>query len=91
MSRVVKRPARQGTKVGPPDRDAPLPQFSAMPDSAELCRKFSLGYVCSHKWEQLDIAGIKLTPRDLGPPGPMPYNPAGESAGHKVRFKLRVL
>src|SRR6476660_7159688 len=27
MSRVVKRPARQGTKVGPPDRDAPLPQF----------------------------------------------------------------
>ncbi len=56
----------------------------AMPD-ANLCRKFSLGYVCSHKWDQLDAAGIKLTDRDLGPPGPMPYNPAGESAGHRVK------
>jgi hypothetical protein len=58
----------------------------AMPD-AGLCRKFSLGYVCSHKWDQLDAAGIKLTDRDLGPPGPMPYNPAGESAGHRVKNK----
>jgi hypothetical protein len=65
----------------------PLPAetIAAMPDFATLCRKFSLGYVCSHKWAELDAAGIKLTPRDLGPPGPMPYNPAGESAGHKVR------
>src|SRR5258708_26931213 len=27
MSRVVKRPAPQGTKTGPSGRDAPLPQF----------------------------------------------------------------
>ena len=27
MSRVVKRPAPQGTKAGPSRRDAPLPQF----------------------------------------------------------------
>ena len=67
----------------------PLPAetIAAMPGSATLCRKFSLGYVCSHKWSELDAAGIKLTARDLGPPGPMPYNPAGESAGHKVRGK----
>jgi Family of unknown function (DUF6311) len=56
----------------------------AMPD-AGLCRKFSVGFVCSHKWDQLDAAGIKLTDRDLGPPGPMPYNPAGEAAGHRVK------
>jgi hypothetical protein len=55
-----------------------------MPDAA-LCRKFTLGYVCSHKWDQLDAAGLKLTERDLGAPGPMPYNPAGDSAGHRVR------
>lgn len=55
-----------------------------MPD-AGLCRKFSLGFVCTHKWAELDAAGIKLTDRDLGPPGPMPYNPAGEAAGHRVR------
>jgi hypothetical protein len=67
----------------------PLPTetIQAMPDSASLCRKFSLGFVCSHKWAELDAAGIKLTARDLGPPGPMPYNPAGESAGHRVRGK----
>jgi hypothetical protein len=65
----------------------PLPDeaIQAMPDSATLCRKFSLGYVCSHKWAELDAAGIKLTARDLGPPQPMPYNPAGESAGHRMR------
>jgi hypothetical protein len=65
----------------------PLPAetIAAMPDSAALCRKFSLGYVCSHKWAELDADGIKLSARDLGPPGPMPYNPAGESAGHRVR------
>jgi hypothetical protein len=65
----------------------PLPAetIAAMPDSADLCRKFSLGLVCSHKWAELDAAGIRLTARDLGAPGPMPYNPAGESAGHKVR------
>src|SRR6202167_6703424 len=27
MSRVIKRPAPQGTKAGPSGRDAPLPQF----------------------------------------------------------------
>jgi hypothetical protein len=59
--------------------------IAAMPDAANLCRKFSLGFVCSHKWAELDAAGIQLTARDLGPPGPMPYNPAGESAGHRVR------
>ena len=67
----------------------PLPAetIAVMPDSASLSRKFSLGFVCSHKWAELDAAGIKLTARDLGPPGPMPYNPAGESAGHRVRVK----
>ena len=63
----------------------PAGTVQAMPGSADLCRKFSLGYVCTHKWAELDAAGIKLTERDLGPPGPMPYNPAGESAGHHVR------
>ncbi|MDB5396707.1 MAG: hypothetical protein JWM91_4213 [Rhodospirillales bacterium] len=67
----------------------PLPAetIQAMPDSASLCRKFSLGYVCSRKWAELEAGGIKLTARDLRPPGPMPYNPAGESAGHRVRGK----
>jgi hypothetical protein len=65
----------------------PIPEATvqAMPDAADLCRKFSLGYVCSRKWPELDTAGIKLGPRDLGPPGPMPYNPAGDGAGHRVR------
>jgi hypothetical protein len=65
----------------------PLPDetIQAMPDSASLCRKFSLGYVCSHKWAELDAAGIKLTPRDLGPPQPMPYNPAEDGAGHHAK------
>jgi hypothetical protein len=63
----------------------PVDTIAAMPDSASLCRKFSLGFVCSHKWAELDAAGTKLTARDLGPPGPMPYNPAGESAGHRAR------
>ena len=56
-----------------------------MPEAASLCRKFSLGFVCSHKWPELDAAGIKLGPRDLGPPEPMPYNPAGDGAGHHMR------
>ena len=59
--------------------------IQAMPGAADLCRKFSLGYVCSRKWAELDAAGIKLTPRDLGPPGPMPYNPAEGAAEHRVR------
>jgi hypothetical protein len=65
----------------------PIPEatIQAMPDAANLCRKFSLGYVCSRKWPDLDAAGIKLTERDLGPPGPMPYNPAEGAAGHRVR------
>jgi hypothetical protein len=65
----------------------PIPEatIQAMPDGADLCRKFSLGYVCSRKWPELDAAGIKLTDRDLGPPGPMPYNPAGNGAGHRAR------
>jgi len=58
-----------------------------MPDAAQLCRKFSLGYVCSRKWRDLDTAGIGLTARDLGPPGPMPYNPAEGAAGHRMRGK----
>jgi hypothetical protein len=64
----------------------PIPEVTiqAIPDAGELCRKFSLGYVCSHKWPELDAAGIKLTARDLRPPGPMPYNPA-EGAGHKAK------
>jgi hypothetical protein len=64
----------------------PIPEatIQAMPDASELCRKFSLGYVCSHKWPELDAVGIKLTPRDLGPPGPMPYNPAAGAAGHRA-------
>ena len=64
----------------------PIPEatIQAMQDSADLCRKFSLGYVCSRKWPELDAAGIKLGPRDLGPSGPMPYNPAGDGAGHKA-------
>ncbi len=61
------------------------PEVAQAMQDAGLCRKFSLGYVCSHKWDQLDAAGIKLTDRDLGPPGPMPYNPAGEAAGHRVK------
>ncbi len=63
----------------------PAETIQTMPGSADLCRKFSLGYVCSHKWPELDAAGIKLTDRDLGLPGPMPYNPAGESAGHRLK------
>ncbi len=64
----------------------PIPEatIQAMPDAANLCRKFSLGYVCSRKWAELDAAGITLTERDLGPPGPMPYNPAEGAAGHRV-------
>jgi hypothetical protein len=67
----------------------PLPAetIQQMPDAAQLCRKFSLGYICSHKWPELDATGIKLTDRDLGPPGPMPYNPAGDGAGHRMRGK----
>jgi hypothetical protein len=67
----------------------PIPEatIQAMQDAAQLCRKFSLGYVCSHKWPELDAAGTGLGPRDLGPPGPMPYNPAGDGAGHRVRGK----
>jgi len=65
----------------------PIPEatIQAMPDAAELCRKFSLGYVCSRKWPELDAAGIELGPRDLGPPGPMPYNPAETGAGHRLK------
>ena len=63
----------------------PAATIQAMPDAADLCRKFSLGYACSRKWPELDAAGIKLGPRDLGPPGPMPYNPGGDGAGHRVR------
>ncbi|HEX4506193.1 MAG TPA: DUF6311 domain-containing protein [Alphaproteobacteria bacterium] len=63
----------------------PIPEatIQAMPDAGELCRKFSLGYVCSRKWAELDAAGIRLTDRDLGPPGPMPYNPLDGAAGHR--------
>jgi hypothetical protein len=65
----------------------PIPEatIQAMPDAATLCRKFSLGYVCSRKWPDLDAGDIKLGPRDLGPPGPMPYNPAGDGAGHRLK------
>jgi hypothetical protein len=65
----------------------PIPEaaIQAMPDAGALCRKFSLGYVCSRKWADLDAAGIKLTDRDLGPPGPMPYNPAETGAGHRKK------
>jgi hypothetical protein len=65
----------------------PLPAelIQGMPDAVSVCRKFSLGFVCSHKWTELDTAGIKLGPRDLGPPGTMPYNPAGDGAGHRMR------
>jgi len=67
----------------------PIPEATirAMPDAADFCRRFSLGYVCSRKWAELDAAGIRLTDRDLGPPGPMPYNPAEGAAGHRVRGK----
>jgi len=67
----------------------PIPEatIQAMPDAADLCRKFSLGYVCSRKWPELDAAGINLTARDLGPPGPMPYNPAESGAGHRPPVK----
>ena len=67
----------------------PLPAetIQQMPEAASLCRKFSLGFVCSRKWAALDAAGIKLTDRDLGPPGPMPYNPAADGAGHRVRTR----
>jgi hypothetical protein len=67
----------------------PIPEttIQAIPDAAQLCRKFSLGYVCSRKWPELDAAGIKLTDRDLAPLGPMPYNPAEGAAGHRVRGK----
>lgn len=67
----------------------PIPEatIQAMQDSADRCRRFSLGYVCSRKWPELDAAGIKLGPRDLGPPGLMPYNPAGDGAGHKALGK----
>ena len=65
----------------------PIPEstIETMPGAAELCRKFSLGYVCSRKWVELDATGIKLTARDLGPPGPMPYNPAEGAAGHRLK------
>jgi hypothetical protein len=65
----------------------PIPEaiIQAMPDAAALCRKFSLGYVCSRKWGDLDAAGIRLGPRDLRPPGPMPYNPAEAGAGHRKK------
>jgi hypothetical protein len=65
----------------------PIPEatIQAMPDAAQLCRKFSLGYVCSRKWPELDASGIGLGPRDLGPLGPMPYNPAEGAAGHRVQ------
>lgn len=64
----------------------PLPAatIQAMPDADGLCRKFSLGFVCSRKWAELDAADIKLTPRDLGPPGPMPYNPAEQGGGRRM-------
>lgn len=64
----------------------PIPEatIQAMPDAAQLCRKFSLGYVCSRKWVELDAAGIKLGRRDLGAPGPIPYNPAGDGAVYRV-------
>jgi hypothetical protein len=61
--------------LAPPIEDAAA---QAMPNAADLCRKFSLGYVCSHKWAELDAAGIKLTDRDLEPPKTAPYNPAGD-------------
>jgi hypothetical protein len=67
----------------------PIPEATivAMADAESLCRKFSLGYVCSRKWPELDAEGINLGPRDLGPPGPMPYNPAADGAGHRVLGK----
>jgi hypothetical protein len=68
--------------LSPPISEATI---RAMPDAGSLCRKFSLGYVCSRKWPDLDAAGIKLTDRDLGPPGPMPYNPAGDGGGHRPK------
>jgi hypothetical protein len=84
--------AGQAQRVLGPDEivvllSPPIPEatIQAMPDAASLCRKFSLGYVCSRKWPELDAEGIKLGPRDIGPPGPMPYNPAGDGAGHRLR------
>ncbi len=40
----------------------PIPPDVArgLPDAAELCRPFALGFVCSHKWAAIDAAGITI-------------------------------
>jgi hypothetical protein len=40
----------------------PIPDgiVQAVPDAASLCRPASFGFVCSHKWPELDAAGIAI-------------------------------
>src|SRR6476660_169557 len=59
MSRVVKRPARQGTKVGPPDRDAPLPQF-VPPQLSQPVEKPPSGPLWVH---EIKLDGFRMAAR----------------------------
>ncbi len=67
------------TEIGPDDVVVLLappitPEMAhAIPDFEALCRPMALGFVCSHKWPQIDAAGIVIDPGN-GVRPPLPFD-----------------